>query len=83
MFCGDHGYEPENFPQLEPVIVAAIKGGQIVTSVSCCRKDAPRHAKYFSSIGYHVKTMNQEQLERFNEKARMERLRMAREMNFQ
>lgn len=57
------------------VCVMALNSARLpVTSTSCDRKDAPRYAKYYSSIGYYVKTMDYgEELDKFN--AMVDRIR--------
>lgn len=51
------------------VCVVALSGaGLPATSTSCDRKDAQRYAKYYSSVGYHVKTLEYgEEMDQFNE----------------
>ncbi len=55
-------------------VMALNKARLPVTSTSCDRKDAPRYARYYSSIGYYVKTMEYgEELDKFN--AMVDRIR--------
>lgn len=80
LFCFNHGYEMEELPEFEVVCVAAIRAGRIVTSTSCYRKDAHKYAKYYSSIGYHVKTMTYDELEKFNQQIETENREMLMQM---
>lgn len=49
-------------------VMALDKARLPVTCTSCNRMDAPKYAKYYSSIGYYVKTMEYgEELDKFNE----------------
>lgn len=59
----------------DAVCVMALDGARLpVTCTSCDRKDAPKYAQYYSSIGYHVKTMEYgEELDKFN--AMVDRIR--------
>lgn len=53
-----------------------------VTCTSCDRKDAQRYAKYYSSIGYRVKTLEYgEELDRFHEMERRVRMRENQNLN--
>ena len=57
------------------VFVAALdKGtGFIRTGTSCDRKDANHYAKYYRNIGYNARILTYEELEKLEERERMER----------
>ncbi len=59
----------------DAVCVMALNGARLpVTSTSCSREDAPHYAKYYSSIGYYVKTLEYgDALDRFH--AMVDRIR--------
>lgn len=59
----------------EVVFVAALdKGtGFIKTGTSCDRKDAGRYTKYYRSIGYNARILTYEELDKIEERERMER----------
>lgn len=63
-------------PEDETVCVAAFdKGtGYIGTCTSCSRKDAPRYAKYYRSIGYNARILTYEELDILQEKEQRERM---------
>lgn len=59
----------------EVVFVAAMdKGtGFIRTGTSCDRKDAGRYAKYYRNIGYNARILTYEELEKLEEREKVER----------
>ena len=67
LHCVNHGYEIESIPELETVCVVAMRNGIIITCTSCFRKDAHKYAKYYSGIGYKVRTLTYDELERYEE----------------
>ena len=59
----------------EVVFVAAMdKGtGFIKTGTSCDRKDASRYAKYYRSIGYNARILTYDELDKLEEREKVER----------
>lgn len=47
--------------------------GFCVTTTACPRKDAPRYAKYYRSIGYNARILTDEELDILQEKEMKER----------
>ncbi len=71
-FCYKNGYEMEKLPQLESVHVVGLSNGIIKATTSCARKDGQRYAKYYRSIGYHARVLNDDELEELLERQRKE-----------
>ena len=56
-------------------VIATNKGTEFIqTCTSCDKLDAQRYAKYYRSIGYNVKVLTYEELEKYQEWEKEERM---------